>query len=75
MDKVKDKSMREKLKEQIIFIRDTGLTNMYDKNQVQRLAYQNEFYELVCFIEEHTKEYGEFISTGNEALLDTYSSP
>ena len=67
-------SMRETLKKQILFIRDIGLTNMYDKNQVQVLAYQNEFYELVCFIEQHTKEYEKFISTGNEDLLDTHSS-
>ena len=31
--------MEEKIKEQILAIRDTGLTNMFDINTVQRLAY------------------------------------
>lgn len=31
--------MDEKVKEQILAIRDTGLTNMFDVNVVQRLAY------------------------------------
>ena len=30
--------MDEKVKEQILAIRDTGLTNMFDVNTVQRLA-------------------------------------
>jgi hypothetical protein len=32
--------MDEKVKEQILAIRDTGLTNMFDVNTVQRLAYE-----------------------------------
>lgn len=39
--------MDEKVKEQILAIRDTGLTNMFDVNMVQRLAYERDFYELV----------------------------
>ena len=30
--------MTEKIKQQILAIRDTGLTNMFDVNMVQRLA-------------------------------------
>ena len=56
--------MTEKIKEQIIAIRDTGLTNMFDTNMVQRLAYERNFYELVVFIEENRKEYVHFILTG-----------
>ena len=56
--------MTEKIKEQIIAIRDTGLTNMFDTNMVQRLAYERNFYELVVFIEEHRKEYVHFILYG-----------
>lgn len=55
---------REKIKSQIIAIRDTGLTNMFDTNMVQRLAYEREFYELVTFIEESPGEYAHFIFTG-----------
>ena len=56
--------MTEKIKEQIIAIRDTGLTNMFDTNTVQRLAYERNFYELVVFVEENRKEYVHFILYG-----------
>lgn len=56
--------MTEKVKEQILAIRDTGLTNMFDTNTVQRLAYERNFYELVVFIEENRKEYVHFILYG-----------
>lgn len=56
--------MTEKIKEQILAIRDTGLTNMFDINTVQRLAYERDFYELVVFIEENRKEYIHFILYG-----------
>ena len=56
--------MDEKVKEQILAIRDTGLTNMFDLPVVQRLAYERDFYELVCWLEDHKKEYVRFILTG-----------
>lgn len=56
--------MDAKVNEQILAIRDTGLTNMFDIPMVQRLAYDRGFYELVCWIEEHRKEYTHFILTG-----------
>ncbi len=56
--------MTERVKEQILAIRDTGLTNMFDVPMVQRLAYDREYYELVIFLEEHRKEYVRFIMTG-----------
>jgi len=56
--------MDEKVKDQILAIRDTGLTNMFDLPVVQRLAYERDFYELVCWIEDHKKEYVRFILTG-----------
>lgn len=58
--------MTEKIKEQILEIRDTGLTNMFDKNMVQKLAFDRKFFELVRYIEEHPKEYFNFILTGKE---------
>ena len=57
--------MTEKIKEQILKIRDTGLTNMFDTTAVQRLAFEREFFELVMFIEEHKKEYVRFIIYGD----------
>ena len=56
--------MDAKVKEQILAIRETGLTNMFDLPMVQRLAYDRNYYELVCFIEEHRSEYVHFILTG-----------
>ena len=56
--------MDAKVKEQILAIRETGLTNMFDLPMVQRLAYERDFYELVCWIEDHKKEYTHFILSG-----------
>ena len=56
--------MTEKIREQILAIRDTGLTNMFDIPMVQRLAYDRGYYELVTFLDEHRREYTHFILTG-----------
>ena len=56
--------MTDKIKKQILAIRDTGLTNMFDIHTVQRIAYDMEFYELVTYLEEHRREYAQFILTG-----------
>ena len=56
--------MTEMIREQILAIRDTGLTNMFDIPMVQRLAYEQGYFELVCYLEEHRREYAHFIMTG-----------
>jgi hypothetical protein len=56
--------MEQKIKEQILAISDTGLTNMFDIGMVQRLAYERDFYELVLYLEDHRSEYAHFILTG-----------
>ena len=56
--------MSEQIKEQILKVRDTGLTNMFDTIAVQRIAFEMELYELVSFIEEDKKVYLHFILTG-----------
>lgn len=56
--------MTETIKEQILSIRDTALTNMFDVNTVQRLAYERDFYEMVVYLEENRKEYAHFMLTG-----------
>jgi len=38
--------------------------NMFDAVAVQRMAYENDFFELVLFIEEQKQEYCEFILHG-----------
>ncbi len=52
--------------EQLLEIRDSGATNMFDFNTVQRLAYEQDFYELVNWMEEHKNEYGRLIMYGAE---------
>ena len=59
--------MSAKVKEQILAIRATGLTNMFDTNMVQRIANELQYYELVIFIEESRKAYVHFILTGEVA--------
>jgi len=56
--------MDENVRRQILEIRDSGLTNMFDTSMVQALADKMGFYELVAYIEEHRREYIRFILTG-----------
>ena len=56
----------DKIKEQIIDIRFSGVTNMFDAATVQRLAHDKHYYELVLFIEDHKDVYSEFILSGKE---------
>ena len=58
--------MDQIIKKQILIIRDTGLTNMFDVNMVQRLAFERVFHELVCWLEDHKIEYVTFIMYGEE---------
>ena len=58
--------MNQKIKEQILAVRDTGLTNMFDVRVVQRIAYEMDFYELVDFLKENQKAYVHFIMHGDE---------
>ena len=56
--------MNATIKEQILAIRDTGLTNMFVIKNVQYIAFELNYDELVMFIEESPKSYIKFISTG-----------
>jgi len=58
------KEQKDVIIKQILSIRDTGKTNMFDKYTVQRLALNAGYYELVSFIEENPKEYAHVIMTG-----------
>jgi len=55
-----------KVKEQILAIRKTGQTNMFDVNMVQRLALEAGLHELADFLETDRKAYSIFILTGDE---------
>ena len=56
--------MTDKIREQILAVRKTGRTNMFDVPMVQYIANEMRIYELVIFLEEHRSEYVNFILTG-----------
>lgn len=57
--------MDAKVKEQILAIRETGKTNMFDTAMVQRLAYDAGYNELVMYIEDDLSGYCNFIMYGD----------
>lgn len=60
---------RTKVREQIIAIRDSGTTNMFDARNVRELAYMQNYDELVVFIDNHKSNYLHFILTGKDDLI------
>ena len=58
--------MTEKTKEQLLAVRDTGLTNMFDCRAVQSIAHELGYYELERYVRESRKAYAHFILTGEE---------
>ena len=58
--------MNEIVTNQVLPVRYTGRTNMFDVNMVQFLANEYGYYELVMYLEEHRKEYVRFILTGEQ---------
>jgi len=56
--------MTETIKKQILEVRDTGLTNMFDVRTVSEIAEMMGHYELVEYLTEHRGEYAKFILTG-----------
>jgi len=56
--------MSDKVMEQILAVRETGLTNMFDVNAVQRIAFDMGLFELVVYLEDNRAAYCRFILTG-----------
>ena len=56
--------MTEEIKNQILAIRQTGATNMFDIIRVKEIAELLEFTELVEFLPDNKAEYVNFILTG-----------
>ena len=56
--------MNEIVRDQVLAVRASGRTNMFDIPMVQYIANEMRFYELVIFLEEHRSEYVRFILTG-----------
>ena len=57
--------MTETIRKQILAVRATGETNMLDTRMAQVIANRMGLYELVVYLEEHRKEYANFILTGS----------
>ena len=58
--------MTEKIKKDLLFVRDTGLTNMFDCTTVQHIAHEFGLYELEQYVRENRSAYVHFIMTGEE---------
>lgn len=58
--------MNEKIREQILAVRATGLTNMFDVPRVCQFAKNMGYYDLVLFLQYNRAEYVHFILTGEE---------
>ena len=58
--------MTEKIKADVLKVRDTGRTNMFDVYAVQRIAYELELFDLAIYLEDKDNwgEYTLFIITG-----------
>ena len=56
--------MTETVRTQIEAIRRSGETNMLDVNMVQWIANRENYFELVIYLEEHRKEYVNYLFTG-----------
>lgn len=55
---------KKKIKQQIIKIQRTGLTNMFDVESVQTIATKMKLVELTNFLKTNEDDYIEFIFTG-----------
>ena len=64
--------MTNKVRDQILKVRDTGAVNMFDINGVQTVAYKLDLYELVNFLAEKKNHgaYAHFIITGEANIQD-----
>ena len=58
--------MTQKIKEQILQVRNDGRTNMLDTNGVMYVANDLELFDLVVYLDDrdNRKEYWQFIMTG-----------
>lgn len=62
--------MTEKIKKQILAVRNTGKTNMFDIPMVQVIANELNLFDLVVWLEDHKSEYVHFIMFGEPENLE-----
>ena len=58
--------MTEVIKKQILDIRDSGETNMFDISRVKIISLRKGYFELLVFLENNPNAYVRFILTGEE---------
>jgi hypothetical protein len=58
--------MTEVIKKQILDIRDSGETNMFDVSRVRIISLRKGYFELLEFLENNKNAYVRFILTGEE---------
>ena len=58
--------MIDKIKQQILAIRETGETNMFDVRKVQEIALREGYDELFLYLADNIGAYTHFILTGQE---------
>ena len=58
--------MNENIRMQILAIRESGVTNMFDIPRVSQEANIRGFHELVNYLNDYKTEYARFILTGEE---------
>ena len=58
--------MTETVRNQILTVRETGYTNMFDTRNVLEIAQLFDFDELAEWLPEHKKEYSQFILHGDD---------
>ncbi len=57
--------MTDVIKSQILEIRDTGLTNMFDTHMVEKIALGMGFTELIEYIKSDSEQYFNFVLHGD----------
>lgn len=64
---MKNEKLNATIREQILIVRDTGQTNMFDVPHVARIAYDLDLCELVMFLDDSSnhKPYINFILYGD----------
>ena len=68
--------MTERIRKQILKVRDDGRTNMFDVNGVMYVANELRLYELVVYLDDrdNRREYTHFIMTGEAEITEDDSA-
>jgi hypothetical protein len=60
--------MTNKIRNEILIVRGSGKTNMFDVPAVQQIADEMGYFDLALWLEDHRSEYSHFILTGEMTL-------